>query len=139
MVAFTTKMSNKFTQSTVKLGKTLSLVALFLTVGAPLVTLISMVASYKDHLEDITKQVILITKEVDQLQGNTYSHNSDIEVFKQNIIDNSRDIFALKTAQDNYGEKILEVWKETARNDAQIESLKTEVLWLKSNEERSKH
>lgn len=125
-------------QSTVTLSKTLSLIALFLTVGAPLVTLVSMVSSYRDHLEEVTNQIMVLNKEVDDLQGNTNSHNSDIEVFKQNIIENSEDITSLKISRDNYSEKILEVWKETSANTAQIESLKTEILWIKSNEDRGK-
>lgn len=131
-------MPKKQMQSTVTLSKTLSLIALFLTVGAPLVTLVSMVSSYRDHLEEVTNQIMVLNKEVDDLQGNTNSHNSDIEVFKQNIIENSEDITSLKISRDNYSEKILEVWKETSANTAQIESLKTEILWIKSNEDRGK-
>lgn len=134
----TVKKRRRLTERATPLTKNLSLIALFLTVGIPLVTLVSMVASYKDHLEQNTAEIIALKKEVDALQNNSGLHNSDIEVFKENITDNSRDIDALKHGQDGYDEKILQVWKETASNQAQIESLKTEVLWLKSNQERDK-
>lgn len=121
------------------LTKNLSLAALFLTVGIPLVTLVSMVSSYHEHIDQNISEIIALKKQMDDLRNNSSVHNSDIEVFKESILDNSRDINALKNAQNGYDEKILQVWKETASNQAQIESLKTEVLWLKSNQERERH
>lgn len=117
------------------LVKVLTLAGLFAAVGIPLVTLISMVASYKDHLEQDTAQIAVLLQDIHDLQLNSGIHNSDIEVFKQDIVDNSRDIDSLKKEQDDFDEKILEVFKETSSNSAQIESLKTEVLWIKSNDE----
>lgn len=131
-----TKAKRRRAENASPLTKNLSLAALFLTVGIPLVTLVSMVSSYHEHTDQNSAEIIALKKQIEELRSNTGIHNADIEVFKESITDNSRDIDALKIAHNGYDEKILQVWKETASNQAQIESLKTEVLWLKSNQER---
>lgn len=118
--------------------KRLTLIALLLTVGAPLVTLVSMVSSYRDRQDQNIAEIARLSKLVVDLQASTGGQNSDIQVFRQTIFDNDSSIKMLQRAQDEYNTRVLELWKETSANTAQIEALKTQVLMLQS-EYRIKH
>lgn len=117
----------------------MTLAALFFSVGVPLITLISMVSSYRDRLEQNTEKIAELSKEIAVLENNSNTNNSSIDVFRQGIQNNSNSVLEIKQLLNNYDEKILEIWKETSANNAKIEALKTEVIWLKSNYDSKNH
>lgn len=100
-------------------------------------TLISMVSSFKDKLEQDTQEIVRLSRIIEDLQNHTNSHTSDIEVFRQSTLSDHDAIVNLQKAQDAYNDRVLELWKETSGNTAQIESLKTQVLMLQSERKKN--
>lgn len=121
------------------LTKRLTLFALLLTVGAPLVTLISMMSSYREHLQQNTQQIAALTKTLSDLQTLNSSQNLDISVYRQTIQDNSAAILRMQNYQDGTNEKILELWKQTSENNARIDALNTEIALIKNAQQYAKH
>lgn len=108
-----------------------------ITVGAPLVTLISMVSSYRDKLEENTKKIEHLYTIIHDLQSNTTGQTSNIEVVKQDIMYSQTNLSDLQKSEDKINERILELYRDTSKNSAEIEALRVQLNFMQSERRKN--
>ena len=123
-------------QSTRNLDTVIKVGSLLLAFGAPLVSLISMLSSYKEQAMQTSKEVAHIAQQLQEIEKYSNAHEINLDVFKQNITDSVVSLDRLQRDLDSYNEKILDLYKQTSSNTAQIQQLQTQLQALQLEQNR---
>lgn len=118
------------------LDTTIKIIGILLALGAPIVSLISMMSAYKEKQVSLSIQVDKLSEQLFKISDDHENGMENTQTFKQNILDNSSAILRLQHSQDDQNEKILELWKQTSTNNARIDAQQTEIILLRNNQSR---
>ena len=102
----------------------------------PFVTLITMMSSYKDRIDNNAQQIEKILQQLDQLNSADSLHGQNIEIFKQDVIDDHQTLERLLHDQSETDNKILDLWKQTAENKAKMDDMQTQMSFIRERESK---